>query len=479
MTGTFRLALARMNPRMAEPEANAARLRALRLRAASLGADLVLAPEHSLSGAVPAELAADPAFAAALGVALDGLAAEPGPPLILGAPWREGDRLREGLHLLEGGAVRTRRAAHELRPGFDPGPVPGPLGFGEIRLGLMAGRDWRGPMVAETLAETGAEILLAADSLPVETGGEERVLQSALARVVENGLPLVLLNRLGAEGESAHDGSALVLNADRAPALRARPFEEGVILTEWVRDGASWRCLPVLAPAPMPEAERIWRALLLALRDHAARHAPAGILLPLERGADAALLAALAAEAFPAADLRPLLMEGEAAPLARNLGLPARAPDLAPAAAALSAALGLREDVALRHLRRLALDALAEAEGLLPLVAGPSEVPSAFAPLWHLSPALRRDLAAWRGIHSPAGAEGVPAAPERLPPAAVAPGPPLPAPAQSLTPWQSLARKDYKRRHLPPGLNLAPRAFGPRASGQDRRDTETEDEPAP
>ncbi|WP_458093318.1 nitrilase-related carbon-nitrogen hydrolase [Roseomonas sp. WA12] len=460
----LRIALASFNPGMAAIEANAARLRSLRAEAAALGADLLLTPEHSLSGAVPARLAADLDFSAACDAALTALAAETadgGPALLLGAPWRDGPRLHDALHLLEAGTIRARRAVHEPRPGYDPGPAPGPVAFGAARLGLMPGRDWRFPATPETLAETGADLLIALDSLPFEAGGEERILQSALARVVENGLPLLFLNRLGAEEEDAHDGAALVLNADRSPALRLPPFAEALALTEWTRDGATWRCTPQSPALPIPDPERLWRALLLALRDHAARHAPPAILLPLTDTPDAALLATLATDAFPAAGLRPLLLEDAATPLAHRLGLTPQSLDLTATAQAATAALAAAAPGPpnlLRALQHLALDALAEATGALPLTTGPSAFPSAFAPLRHLSTTQRRALAAWRNSHRPAGLLG-PESPGLSPP----PESPAAPAGQSprLTPWQSLARADYKRRHLPPGLNTAPRAFGP------------------
>jgi NAD+ synthase len=460
---TLRIALAQFNPRMAEPAANAARLRACRAEAAASGADLLLAPEHALGGAVPAALAAHPDFEAELHAATQDLAADTadgGPALVIGATWREAGGLREGLLLLEGGTVRARRAAHEPRAGFGPGPVPGPLAFRGARLGLMAGRDWRGPSTPETLAETGAEILVALDSIPFEPDGAERILQSALARVVENGLPFLLLNRLGAEDEAAQDGAALILNADHSPALRLPPFAEGVTLTEWRRDGGSWHCAPRPAPRAMAAEEALWRALLLALRDHAARHAPSTILLTLAAEPDALLLAVLAADAFPAAQLRALLPDPAAAPAAQRLGLSPLPLALAGPAQALAASLPAEAPLAWPRLLRAVTDSLAGAWNALPLVDGPSEAPTAFAPLRHLAPAQRRALAAWRNAHRPAGLLGPESPALPLPPASPAPEA---GQAPGATPWQSLARADYKRRRLPPGLNPTPHAPGNRA----------------
>jgi NAD+ synthase len=470
MSETLRIAIAQTNPRMAAIDANAARLRHLRGEAAALGADLLLTPEHALSGAVPAELAANPAFAAACETALATLAAETaegGPALILGAPWQDGPRLHDSLALLEAGAIRARRAAHDPRPGYDPGPAPGPVAFRGTRLGLMPGRDWRHPATPETLRETGAEILIALDSLPTEPEVDEIRLQAALARVVENDLPLILLNRLGAEDEQAHDGAALILNADRTLALRLPPFAESLTLTEWRREAGQWRCTPQPSTPLMDPPERLWRALLLALRDHAAREEASTILLPLDGSPESALAALLAADAFGAAPIRALLTGGEVKgpALARRLNLSATLLDLTPATRALAAALPQPAAPDLpRHLHQAAIDALAEATGAMPIVTGPSGAPSAFAPLKHLPPTQRRALAAWRNAHRPAGLLG----PE-------APGVPLPDLPPDLSPvdspaatlhdaaplhrlWQSLARADYKRRQAPPGVKLGSRA---------------------
>ncbi|MBP0493604.1 nitrilase-related carbon-nitrogen hydrolase [Pararoseomonas indoligenes] len=459
MHDPLRIALASFNPRMAAPEANAAELAALRARAADAGADLLLTPVHSLSGAVPPAVAGDAAFAAACETALAPLATADGPAMTVGLPWREHGRLHESVVVLAEGGLRGRRTAHHPRPGFDPGPVPGPLALGDLRLGLMPGADWRNPAIPETLAETGAEILVALDSLPEETDSPERILQAALSRVVENGLPLVLLNRLGAEEESAHDGAALVLNADRSPALRTPSFAESFTVTEWRQEGGAWRCASSPLSAPMEWEERLWRALLLALRDHALRFAPAPILIALDDDPATALTAALAVDAFGTDSIRvrAFLLQEAAAPLASRLGLASSILDLGPALECLGNALPPAAPFLRNPLRRLAMDVLSQAgQGVQP-VNGFSACSAAFFPLRYLSPAQCRRLAEWRNAARPPDALG-PEYPFLPLPAEE------PAPAErhesGLTLWQSLVRADYKRRLLPPGLNIAPRAFG-------------------
>ena len=179
MADTLRIALAQLNPHLGDVTANLAGVRRARAEAARLGADLVVTPEFSIAGYPPEDLVRKPAFVAACDAALAALAgdtADGGPGLIVGGPWLDGDRLYNAAFLLDGGQVVARRAKHELpnygvfdeKRVFDAGPAPGPVVFRGFRLGLMVCEDWWFPAVAETLQESGAEILLSVNGSPYE-----------------------------------------------------------------------------------------------------------------------------------------------------------------------------------------------------------------------------------------------------------------------------------------------------------------------
>ncbi|MDJ0388252.1 nitrilase-related carbon-nitrogen hydrolase [Roseomonas sp. E05] len=303
----MRFLLAPLNPQLGAIAANAGALRAARALAASEGAALLVTPEASLSGAPPADIAARPELLAACEAALQSLAAETadgGPGLLLGAPWREAGRLHSGILLLEGGRIVARRARHAFphgpEPRLSPGPAPGPMAFRGLRLGVMSGADAEDPAIAETLGETGADLLLSLTATPFTGEPEDRASDAAVARVVETGLPFLGLNLQGGQGPWVHPGGGFVLNADRRLAARLPAFDPAPLLVEWQEGEEGWRCPPLALPVVMPPQERLWRALVLALGDAVAKGGFAGVMVDPAGGAAAALLA----EAARAAGLR-------------------------------------------------------------------------------------------------------------------------------------------------------------------------------
>ncbi|MFD1111199.1 nitrilase-related carbon-nitrogen hydrolase [Pseudoroseomonas ludipueritiae] len=503
MTDRLRIALAQLNPHPGAVAANAASIRAARAEAAAVGAALLVTPHFSLGGAPPGDLARVPAFIATCEATLAALAAETadgGPGLILGGPWAEGGRLFDAAFLLDGGRVLARRARHLPPPDgvFDSGPAPGPVVFRDLRLGLMLGGDWRDPAVPETLAESGAEILLAVDADPFTEGEPERRIDLAVARVVETGLPFAFTSQVGGQGERVFDGGGFVLNADRSLALRQPMFAEAITPTDWALGEDGWACAPQPLPPAMPAPEQLWRALVLALADHVRRGGFSGVLLELAGDVDSALLAACAVDALGAARVRGLLLPSpgtgperleDAAACATLLGIKVENLPTAPALAGFQAMLGEAGQVSEGRIRATALLARAEASGALPLAGGNrGSLALGHGEAWDGGYALLRDLwqtevlglARWRNAMQPVMParllERPSSPPDGLPPwqdldlilrelTAEAPDAArLLArgfePATVTQVWRLLDRAGYKRRQAPPGVTLGRHAFG-------------------
>ncbi len=367
---TLRIALAQLNPHEGQIDANLAAIRAARVRAAAQRADLLVTPEFSIAGYPPEDLVRKAAFVTDCEAALNALAADTadgGPGLIVGGPWRDGHRIYNAAFVMDGGQITARRAKHELpnygvfddKRVFDAGPEPGPVVFRGARLGLMICEDWWFPSVSETLAETGAEMLLSINGSPFEADKSGRRVQLAVARVVETGLAFVFLNQVCGQDELVFDGASFVLNPDRSLALVQPSFAEDIALTEWRRQDGRLVCTPrALPPEPSAE-EKIYRGLCLGLADYVRKNRFPGILLGLSGGIDSAISAAIAVDALGADRVRAVMLPSpytsahsleDAAHCARLLGIRIDTVSITPATDAANTALaplfaGLPDDI--------------------------------------------------------------------------------------------------------------------------------------
>ncbi|EFH09266.1 NH(3)-dependent NAD+ synthetase family protein, partial [Pseudoroseomonas cervicalis ATCC 49957] len=195
-----------------------------------------------------------------------------GPGILTGTAWAEGNALRQGVVLLGEGRVLTRRARHLFHPAepgagvFTPGPAPGPMVFRSCRLGVMSGAEATDPAIAETLAETGAELLLHLSGAPYLREAEDAAVDAAVPRVVETGLPMLGVSPLGAWGARIWAGGAFALGADRRLLARLPRFAGTPLVTEWEEAGDGWASPPLPLPPPAAPLEELWQALVLALR---------------------------------------------------------------------------------------------------------------------------------------------------------------------------------------------------------------------
>src|SRR6185312_15031345 len=140
MTDRLAIALAQLNPTVGGIEGNVDCILKAREQARALGADLMLASELVVCGYPPEDLVLKPAFIDAVLAGIQILAqatGDGGTAILVGSPW------------LDQGRIASVRYKHDLpnygvfdeKRLFAPGPLPGPMPFRGVRLGVMVCED--------------------------------------------------------------------------------------------------------------------------------------------------------------------------------------------------------------------------------------------------------------------------------------------------------------------------------------------------
>jgi len=284
---------------------------------------------------------------------------------------------------------------------FSSGPISGPYRIGPLRLGTPVCEDAWYEDVAETLAETGAEVLLVPNGSPYRRAKQDLRFNVTVARVVETGLPLIYLNTVGGQDDQVFDGASFALNPGGELALQMPAMEEAITHIDLENGAEGWRIVPgerVLLP---DDWEMDYHAMVLGLRDYLGKSGFSKVLLGLSGGIDSALVATIAADAIGPENLRCVMLPSrytspasleDAAAVARALGcrldeVPITGPQEAVGAALAPVFEGTRPDITEENiqsrLRGLLLMALSNKFGEMLLTTGnKSEVAVGYATIY-------------------------------------------------------------------------------------------------
>src|SRR5438874_797592 len=532
MTDRLKIALAQMNQRVGDLDGNAKAM--LEMRRKAKGADLLVCPELQLVGYPPEDLVLKPEFVRRVHECTDDLVAatiEPGPAILIGTITNIGGQNFNTMLLADGGKVVGRTFKHELpnygtfdeKRIFTPGPLPEPIEWRGIRLGVPVCEDmWLEPVCAH-LAELGAELFLVPHGSPFELDKNQTRERLARARTTSTGLPLVFLNRVGGQDELAFDGSSFVMHPDGEVVVQMADWDVAFLMTEWARGADGWRCETRFSHELDTFPADVYRAMMVALRDYVGRNGFPGVILGLSGGIDSALAAAVAVDALGADRVWGVMLPSkytseesleDARECAKLLGCRHDVVSIAAGVEAIDEMLpqltGLAAENVQARLRMVALMALSNAEGQMVLTTGnKSEMSVGYATLYGdmaggysvLKDAYKSTVFAlcrWRNANKPEGALGPdgPVMPQRVitkpPSAELRPGQ---KDEDSLPPYSVLDRileglvdkemsvkevanatgedvalvadieskllkAEYKRRQAPPGVKIGNRNFG-------------------
>ena len=321
MSDRFQITLAQINPTVGDLQGNARLAKEAWGQAKAAGSDLVAFPEMFITGYNAQDLVMKPAFQRAAIAEIEGLAqaCKEGPALAIGGPWVEAGALFNAYFILNDGRIVSVVEKHHLPNQsvfdevriFSSGEIAGPYSVGNTRIGSPICEDAWHPDVAETLQETGAEFLLVPNGSPYHRQKSEERQNVMVARVIETGLPLIYLNMVGGQDDQVFDGGSFVLNPGGALAVQMPMFESALAHVVLIKQGSGWSAMQGALASLPSSLEADYHAMVSGLRDYCAKSGFPRVLLGLSGGVDSALVAAIAADALGAENLRTVMLPSD------------------------------------------------------------------------------------------------------------------------------------------------------------------------
>jgi len=313
-----RIALCQVNSTIGDFAGNRAKVLAMARRAREERCDLAVFPELCLCGYPPMDLLEHDAFVEATLESLRELQhdAPTGVGLVVGYVdrnrGRAGRRWANAASLLCDGKVLftqtktllpTYDVFDEARY-FEPAPARRVVPFRGERVGIAICEDiwWEGEPApglryavdpVKELADEGATLLVSLSASPFHMG-KMRTRLELLTRIARTcSLPAVYVNSVGANDSLVFDGRSLATAADGRLVTAASAFTEDLAVVATAAPGLALE-------APTDGWGELEAALVLGIRDYAAKCGFARAHLGLSGGIDSALVAVLAVEALGA-----------------------------------------------------------------------------------------------------------------------------------------------------------------------------------
>ena len=312
----MRIALAQQNQMLGDLAGNARSLLGSIRQGRRAGAALVVTPELSLCGYPPEDLLLRPAFLDACAAELAALAVEVRDVVaVIGFPERSDGARYNAAAVVRNGRVdavyRKQRLPNytvfDEDRYFEPGSAPCIFDVDGVRCGLITCEDCWFPEPAAQARGAGAQVVIVPNGSPYHTMQHAARRAEVGARIAENRLPFVYVNRVGGQDELVFDGASFVMDSDGAIAQQLPAWHETLAIAEF--DGATPR--PVrgeLDPALEPN---VYQALVMGVRDYVAKNRFPGVLLGLSGGVDSALTLAVAVDALGAQRVRAIMMPSQ------------------------------------------------------------------------------------------------------------------------------------------------------------------------
>ena len=307
MDKKLKIALAQLNPLVGDVSGNIKKLISIRSKLDE-DIDILVAPELYVSGYPIDDLVLREDFLNLVKEEINKLVKsteDNKSAIIVGAPRKDNESIKNSVFVIENGKIISIKDKYELpntgvfdeQRIFKQGPLEDCVEIKGIKFGLPICEDIWESTVLKKLCSSGAEIIIAINASPFTTSKSDERSSVTSLRVDEIKLPIIYLNRTGGQDELIFDGSSFALNHDGKKFYSSSEFKEEVSVVDFQKLNGKWIGTGKLNDSSSSE-ERLYKALVLGLRDYVNNNKFPGVVLGLSGGIDSALVAAVAADAF-------------------------------------------------------------------------------------------------------------------------------------------------------------------------------------
>ena len=317
MKNNLKIALAQLNPIVGDVKGNIIKLIDIRNNLKD-EVDIIVAPELYVTGYPIDDLVLRNDFLELVEneinilakITNDGKAA-----IVLGAPRKEKNLIRNSVFVLDDGKITSFRDKHNLPNSgvfdeqriFSPGALSGPVKIRNVLIGLPICEDIWTENVIECLCETGAEIILSINASPYSLKKHDQRMSVAVSRVIESKIPLIYLNRVGGQDELVFDGASFCLSHEGELSVQLKDFQEEILEIDLTKLNNNWICKGKINSIST-NLEALYKSLVVSVRDYVKNNGFPGVVLGMSGGIDSALVAAIATDALGSQRVRAVMM---------------------------------------------------------------------------------------------------------------------------------------------------------------------------
>jgi NAD+ synthase (glutamine-hydrolysing) len=357
----MKIAIAQLNPIIGDLTGNADKILEAARKAVAEGVNLLLTPELSLCGYPPRDLLLNPSFIVAHQTILAKLAQElpleiavlvgivelnpsshisGGKPLFNASALLQAGKVREVFHKR---LLPTYDVFDEDRY-FEPAKSSHPLIIkieeDSYRIGVSICEDlwneaafWGKQNYADNpiadLANLEVDLIVNLSASPYSVG-KQKVREAMLKHSSHHyQTPIMYANQVGGNDDLVFDGSSVAFNSKGELVCRGKSFASDLLVLNFDKLTQELTSKD-LRNLPDTEAEEVWQALVLGVRDYTRKCGFSKVIIGLSGGIDSALVAAIATFALGAENVLGVLMPSpyssdhslsDALKLAGNLGI--------------------------------------------------------------------------------------------------------------------------------------------------------------